>query len=339
MIGFRVDANENIASGHLVRCMTIAQECLEKGLQCMFFLADHKSVGMLQERGLDYVVLDVLWNDWDSGLEKMQQVVHQYAVTKLVVDSYLVTAHYLERMNQVVPVIYIDDFCKQQYKITGVIHYTQWNDEDTIQKLYCDTDVEVLAGMRYLPLRQEFREVLKETTRKPQVMITTGGTDPYHISLKVAQLLLQQDSWKEYKVLVVLGCMNQEEEVFRQLAGEYPNLKVKKNVNNMAQLMRESTMVLSAGGTTMCEVCACRTPLVCFAFSDDQVEFCRKFQERGVALYSGDARTDQKVPENIVNNLTTLLKNTQMRETSRKKMAEMLDTNGVQRIVEELLVV
>ena len=42
MIGFRVDANEKIATGHLMRCMAIAQGFQRQREEVMFFLAEEK---------------------------------------------------------------------------------------------------------------------------------------------------------------------------------------------------------------------------------------------------------------------------------------------------------
>ena len=40
MIGIRVDANEIVASGHILRCITIAKEIEKHGETVLFFLAD-----------------------------------------------------------------------------------------------------------------------------------------------------------------------------------------------------------------------------------------------------------------------------------------------------------
>ena len=48
MIGFRVDANEQIATGHLMRCMAIAKGFQRRGEDVVFFLAEEKETERLE---------------------------------------------------------------------------------------------------------------------------------------------------------------------------------------------------------------------------------------------------------------------------------------------------
>ena len=50
-IGFRADANEFIASGHIMRCMAIALQCKKLGAQCIFILAEDKQTDRLIKNG------------------------------------------------------------------------------------------------------------------------------------------------------------------------------------------------------------------------------------------------------------------------------------------------
>ena len=50
MIGIRADANEVVATGHIMRCMTIAGQLKKLGEEVIFFLADDYGISMLEEK-------------------------------------------------------------------------------------------------------------------------------------------------------------------------------------------------------------------------------------------------------------------------------------------------
>lgn len=50
MIVFRVDANEQVATGHLMRTLSIASACRKCGLTCEFWLAEEKRRSGSQRR-------------------------------------------------------------------------------------------------------------------------------------------------------------------------------------------------------------------------------------------------------------------------------------------------
>ena len=57
MIFFRVDSNNMIASGHIMRCITIAKEVIRRGYKAKFLISDNESISFLDRECLDYIVL------------------------------------------------------------------------------------------------------------------------------------------------------------------------------------------------------------------------------------------------------------------------------------------
>lgn len=341
MIGFRVDANEQIATGHLMRCMAIAKGFQRRGEKVIFFLAEEKETERLKAQNLTYVVLHSRWKDLEQELPILKKALKEHAVTKLIVDSYQATKDYLERLNQCVKVIYMDDMAEETYQIAGVIHYINWPWDATYRKSYECLDTVCMTGLEYTPLREEFYPA-GEDNRKQNILLTTGGTDPYDVAGRLLEYVKEQQEEqgqlpKEVHFSVISGSMNQNKPHLEQLARENSWITLWENVNNMGELMRDSYLAVSAGGTTLYELCACKVPTVSFSFADNQEGFAREMGEHDIIFYAGDTRKEEQLIERIYNKLAQMWVDAQMCGAFREKMGRLVDGKGVDRIVDEVL--
>ncbi|MBD5095470.1 MAG: UDP-2,4-diacetamido-2,4,6-trideoxy-beta-L-altropyranose hydrolase [Lachnospiraceae bacterium] len=334
MIGFRLDANEQIATGHMMRCIAIAKQCRLLGEDCIFLLAENKNTAFLEENQLEYHVLNIDWQDWDSSIPKVIEAINKYRIRCLVVDSYQVTSEFFKELNTITKLFYMDDLCRETYAVHMVLHYSQWGDERTIEDLYCKTDTVTYSGLKYVPLRTEFLQIT-EKRKKKQILIATGGTDPLHFTLRLCKQLLNDAAFDIYDICVVLGKMNGDKDEIDMLAKNNKRLKVYQNIKNMSTVMAESVISVSAGGMTVYELLACGVPVVCFGFSDDQVVMGEKMDKSGMVIWAGDARTD--INNVIVNTIDGLKK--YMIEDTRNlslKLKSMVDGKGCERIAKIL---
>lgn len=341
MIGFRVDANEKIATGHLMRCMAIAQGFQRQGEEVLFFLAEEKENKRLKARNIPYVVLNSQWNDLEQELPVFEKLLKEYAVTKLIVDSYQATKGYLESLNQCVKVIYMDDMAEETYQISGVIHYSNWPWDVTYKKSYEGLDAVCMAGMEYAPLREEFYPSKKESVKR-NILVTTGGTDPYDVAGRLLEYAKESQRGREklpeeVHFFVISGSMNQNKNHLEQLASENNWITLCENVNNMGELMRDSYLAVSAGGTTLYELCACKVPTVSFSFADNQEGFAEEMGEQGIMFYAGDARKQSNLIEDVYNQLLKMWNNESLCGQYRENMGKLVDGKGVERICNRIM--
>ena len=340
MIAFRVDANEQIATGHLMRCMAIAKGFQKKGEKVLFFLAEEKETQRLKEQNIPYIVLHSNWNALEQELPVLKQLLEQHSIKKLIVDSYQATPYYLQDLNQSVKVIYMDDMAEHQYSVAGVIHYSNWPWDTTYEKRYENSGTTCMVGMKYTPLREEFYPS-KEQSIKKNILLTTGGTDQYNVAGRLLEYVKKQkekqDTFDNVHFLVISGSLNQNKPFLQQLANENSWITLCENVNNMGELMRNSYLAVSAGGTTLYELCACKVPTVSFSFADNQEGFTEEMGQQGIMYYAGDARRREDLIEVIYNKLWELWNNEDLCGQYREKMGQLVDGKGVERIVERIM--
>ena len=332
-IGFRVDANEHIASGHLMRCIAIALECMKSGNECIFFMAEEKQEARLQQNKIPYYILNSQWNCMEEELDKMTEWIKRENLDLLVVDSYQATKNYLNILNAHVPVCYLDDMGEEVYPIASLLHYSAWPDDEEYMKPYQNSDTKVMCGMQYVPLRSEFTGEIYESQRERSILITTGGTDPYNITGKVLKELLSEDLYKEFIFKVIVGGMNTNIEQLQELAKD-ERVRLLYNVSNMGELMKSSQYAISAGGTTLFELCACKVPTVCFSFAENQRAFTEEMGKRKVMLYAGDAREDADIEKVIVENVSAFVLDDKLNEEYVSRMMQLVDGKGTERIAE-----
>lgn len=102
--------------------------------------------------------------------------------------------------------------------------------------------------------------------------------------------------------------------------------------------MRKCDAAVSAGGTTLFELCACKVPTICFSFADNQAGFTWKMGEHQVMLYAGDARENPaKTASVIIEKLVGLCGDKELSHSLSENMGKLVDGKGVGRIVDALL--
>lgn len=76
---FRTDANEEIATGHVMRCMTVGEELIKRGQQVKFLVSDMDSTKLLKDKNYEYTVLNSKWNFLDNvdEINKMKIILQE----------------------------------------------------------------------------------------------------------------------------------------------------------------------------------------------------------------------------------------------------------------------
>lgn len=335
-IGFRVDANEHIATGHLMRCIAIAKECENLGMECKFYLAEDKMTDKLQENHLPYDILHTSWNQLKQEIPAMKALIKREQLQWLIVDSYQADANYLTSLNEACKVMYIDDFVTERYDIAAVLHYNYLKNDTAFAKLYENSDTMVLAGADYVPLRKEFQNK-NHVQREQEILITTGGTDPYKITQRILDHKNEYKELKQYTFHVIVGKMNQSMKKLELMAEKDSQIVLHQNINNMSDYMRKCECAVSAGGTTLYELCACETPTVCFSFADNQKQFVQCMGRDGIMISAGDAREDDGIEQRILSDIVEVTQKEELRNQLAERMRNLIDGFGTVRIVKALI--
>lgn len=271
----------------------------------------------------------------------------------ILVDSYYVTEKYLAALKKRITTIYMDDIYAFSYPVDMLINYNIYGEEMGYEKDAAFADTKLLLGTEYVPLREEFsagagyvqsRKVLSlgaanvTPAADGGILITTGGSDSFNLAGQLLMEAMKYDALKEKEYHVVSGSLNPHIGELQALAQKHENIHIHCNVTNMAELMAESEVALSAGGSTLYELCAMGVPVIAFSFAENQERLVQTFVKRGIAQYGGNYRTDgNKMIQNTIAGLETLLEDENLRTEYRKKARTLVDGKGAGRIAEAIL--
>ena len=352
MVVIRADANSKIGMGHVMRCLSVADALVKCGEEVLFVTADDTPVPLLTKKGVPYRVLHTDYADMEAELPELWNALSELPQrvesseealpqrnTAILVDSYYVTEKYLAALKKRITTIYMDDIYAFSYPVDMLINYNIYGEEMGYEKDAAFADTKILLGTEYVPLREEFSAAEQQRTAADGgILITTGGSDSFNLAGQLLMEAMKYDALKEKEYHVVSGSLNPHIGELQALAQKHENIHIHCNVTNMAELMAESEVALSAGGSTLYELCAMGVPVIAFSFAENQERLVQTFVKRGIAQYGGNYRTDgNKMIQNTIAGLETLLEDENLRTEYRKKARTLVDGKGAVRIAEAIL--
>lgn len=346
LVYFRTDGNSHIATGHLVRCLSIADACFSLGMKVCFLVSDQESKALLQSfdpacRFPVRILETAVYDDLEKELPEVLGMLNEAGQAEQIffLDSYYVTEHYLSAVRTAAKVAYLDDLQLFDYPADLLINYDVIPESRSAsyQAAYQNA-ARTLLGASYTPLRAQFTDLQPYCRdRVSNILVTTGGSDPYHFCLKLIEAFRANSSMDLCQLHVVVGRLNEDKDKLYKLADELPFLQLHENVSDMASLMTSCDLAVSAAGTTLYELCAAGVPSMSFCLADNQMTAAKAFDEAGIIPCAGDIRCNcDEVLVKIMNFVKDMLGNFQKRLTAQATMRQLVDGKGAMRIAKAL---
>lgn len=299
MYFFRADGSAAAGAGHLMRCLTVAQE-LQKLIahpeEVWFLCAEEASAELLHSRNQQVKVLETDPADLVGELPVLEHVINT-SDNIFLVDSYRVTDAYLQGLHRFGRVFLLDDMQKHGFLVDGVINYNLFASAEKYRELY-GSKIPQYLGAPYVPVRQQFCEAAQKYTVEDTVtdlLITTGGGDQDNIAGEILQELCEHSlKGCEVRYHLVVGRFNPNREKLEQYASEHKEVFLHCDVRNMAALMAQCQLAVTAGGTTIYELSVLGIPFVCFSYAENQEGLTEWIGNQKAAGYAGAWHRDPK---------------------------------------------
>lgn len=351
-VAFRVDASLQIGTGHVMRCMTLAEMLKQRGAHIRFIsrhMPEHLQ-RQLQNNGYELYMLPLDESAYESRLAHAawlgttQEIDAQASVEVLsdthwdwlVVDHYALNAEWESRLREVAGnILVIDDLADRQHDCDMLLDQNYYADMHTryLGKVpeYCS----LLLGPRYALLREEFLDLHKAflpcREHVERILVCFGGMDSANYTSKAIAALTPIIS--EVHVDVVIGAKHPALESVR---AECMRLGFECHVqtNRMAQLMAQADLAIGAGGITTWERCCLGLPSITIAVAENQKTQLRDAAAAGL-VFMPDANEDGSLV-GMGNHLLSLMGNFSLRSLISRNGLEAVDGKGARRAVSRM---
>ncbi|GAB1261942.1 UDP-2,4-diacetamido-2,4,6-trideoxy-beta-L-altropyranose hydrolase [Aurantivibrio plasticivorans] len=363
-VAFRVDASIEIGAGHVMRCLTLAEELQRHGHDCCFICRAHKGhLGdLITSKGFELLILSEIlnrggneinldWNPhakwlgvfWQTDAEQTSNLLKLKAIDWLVVDHYALDAKWEKKMYQhVSKIMVIDDLADRAHQCEILLDQTFGRDQKDYGA-WVPNGCEILCGTKYALLRPEFSELRKyslERRKKPalkQLLITMGGVDKENCTGTVLDAVISSCLPSNCNVVVVLGRASPWLPSVKEQIAELPwSVEIKVNVSNMAQLMAQSDLAIGAAGATSWERCCVGLPTIMLILADNQAKVAYGLGSIG-AVEIVD-RTILSIKTALNSKIKQFLDDPKSIARSINLAASVLDGKGVKSVYERMVV-
>lgn len=364
---FRADASLQIGTGHVMRCLTLADALATRGVDCQFICRAHEGnlIEFIRTKGyvshalpvapaagtdstapiLDASAPDLAHRHWlgatqAQDAEACAPILAAQRPDWLIVDHYALDArweralapHYRKLM-------VIDDLADRPHACDLLLDQTFGREAADYRPLV-PADCHLLCGSQYALLRPEFaalRPYSLQRRARPalrELLVTMGGVDKDNATGQVLQALRSCLLPADCRVTVVMGATAPWLDEVRTQAQDMPwPTRVLIGVSDMAQLMADSDLAIGAGGATSWERCCLALPTAMMVLAENQRHAARLLKQvKAVRMLDPGANLQKRLAQFIGEISSSEACLSQLRDCASK----VTDGKGCERVADWL---
>jgi UDP-2,4-diacetamido-2,4,6-trideoxy-beta-L-altropyranose hydrolase len=336
----RADASSAMGTGHVMRCLALAQAWRDTGGDAVFAIAEATAAVRAKLAAESCEVVPIAAASEAEDAQQTVAVAKENGVAWVVLDGYQFGADYQRIVKTAgLNMLFLDDYGHAGFYCADVVLNQNVGIEE---KFYPEREPQtrLLLGPRYSLLRSEFlawrgwtREIRASATR---VLVTMGGSDPQNVTARVIDAL-RVSGLDSMEAVIVVGGSNVRFDAAPQDNGNEKfsaNITVRKDVSNMPELMAWADVAISAAGSTCWELCFMGLPSLLIDVAPNQSALARELGRRGCAIHLGGAQSVSATQ--VAAGLDQLVRSQETRRDLCEAARKLVDGFGARRVVSVL---
>lgn len=326
---FRCDSSPEMGTGHVMRCLTMAEVWRNDFGGTATFCCAQLS-GSLEDRinssGHSIVWLGTDHDFVDSGAGLLEASM-QHNAAAILIDGYHFDRSYREPLkSSPIKVATMQDAGSETYGADMVIDASS---AATIPASADGKKTVYAFGPQFALVAPSILAAQKIQVKPQGILITFGGSDPHGFSMPVANAI--RSNLTDVPIHVVLGgSVKNAEDVTHALA-KTPNITVSQDVASLGPAIVGAEMVVTAAGSSLYEIAALARPMVLVVTEDNQSEL-------GVLNWAKviDVRNNPYAVKTIAETAMDLFQDTAEMNEIGKRAAQIIDGKGAHRVLSQI---
>lgn len=362
-VAIRVDASMTMGTGHVMRCLTLADALLTRGVHCHFICRGHPGhmIDAIRQRGFEVTALpagasgfqlapagevplpahaDWLACDWQADAELTLHAAETIKPDLLVVDHYAIDFRWENVLRAVVPsLMVVDDLADRRHACDFLLDQN-WFGGD-MQSRYQGLVPEhclLMLGPGLALLKPEYATLRSLMPPRDgeirRVLVFMGGSDPADTTSKVMEAL-DQPGLEHLVVDLVLGLNHPDPEGLARKMAERHATHVHRGLSSLAGWMARADLMISAGGSTSWERMCLGLPAIVISIADNQTVTSAAMAEAGYIDFLGGC-ADVSI-DAIAGAVRRCMGNPSRLTKMSRVSQDLVPGNGTQRVCDLLL--
>jgi len=299
----RADSSLHMGAGHLMRCLTLAQQARGHGAEVEFICANLpgnlSALVTRQGFGLHLVPGPAVGEvhapfDWTSDAAQTLVIAGTQPWDWLVADHYAIDAQWETVLRPMARhILVIDDLADRRHDCDVLLDQSYYPGLEHRYDALLPPACRKLLGPRYLLLRPEFTEARKRLARHTgevrRILVNFGGTDEANITglaLDAIALLTRPD----IAVDVVIGATTPHRAATEARIAALPGARLHVQTSRMAELIAGADLAIGACGSSTWERCCLGLPTLALVLADNQRQGAAALHAAGIIMNLGEAQ-------------------------------------------------
>lgn len=307
-VAFRVDASVEIGTGHVMRCLVLAEIFKKNGAEVLFICREFPGhiAGVIKQQGFAVKLLSppearegISWRQ--DAMQTIQALSTQFRWDWIVIDHYGIDGRW-ERVfrdkfsrDKGNKIFVIDDLANRQHDCDLLLDQNLYNAMHQRYDGLLPEQCRLLLGPEYCMLRKEFFqarkkvEVNKKYNNVNRVFVFFGGADSSNETGKTLSAISLLEG-NNIIFDIVVGNSNMKKQEIEALCSRMNNVNFYCQIENISVLMLKADLAIGAAGSASWERCFLGLPSIILITADNQKEVAKKISLERAVINLGESK-------------------------------------------------